>query len=187
MSRQRPGTVPFGRPRISRLRRPAASTPRLYRTGEQEQRPPGRSAAPSDVPLSDTGRCCGFGAATQHEVHRPASMRPAEAGRVTAARAGSVRERDNAGSNLEGLRLVRARELCQAGGRCGRLGATRRRRPAADSRRGPAPLDGSLGDQPPAGPLSRPGSVMAAGSSRRSSSSGAMPRSSASSRIVRPV
>ena len=66
-------------------------------------------------------------------------------------------------------------------------GSTRRTRPAADSRRGPAPLHGPRGDQPPAGPPPRPGSVMAAGSSSRSTSSAAMPRSSASSRIVRPV
>ena len=44
--------------------------------------------------------------------------------------------------------------------------------------------DGSI--QPPAGPPPRPGSVIAAGSSSRSSSAASMPRSSASSRIVRP-
>ena len=51
--------------------------------------------------------------------------------------------------------------------------------------RGPCPVRQAPG-QPPAGPPPRPGSVIAAGSSSRSSSSAAIPRSSASSRIVRP-
>ena len=43
------------------------------------------------------------------------------------------------------------------------------------------------GPQPPPGPPPSPGSVILAGSSSSSSRSGAMPRSRASSRIVRPV
>ena len=87
----------------------------------------------------------------------------------------------------ERLALIGPLDLRDAGDRQRRfLGATARaqqqargedQRPSADHR----------GAQPPAGPPPRPGSVMAAGSSSRSTSSAAMPRSSASSRIVRPV
>ena len=60
------------------------------------------------------------------------------------------------------------------------------RRPPDDDGRPTSSSSPDAARQPPAGPPPRPGSVIAAGSRSRSTSAGSMPRSIASSRIVRP-